>query len=411
MAERVRLSGLDGVRGLLAVAILIAHTSGLLTPDTASKLHLGLLAQSVIAFFALSGFLIFLPFCRALVNGNDLPDLREYATHRVFRVYPAYLVIFLLANFVLGAVFTQNALVAETVRSDHGTGRLTDASEVLLHLTLAQTWVPGQLQTGLNVAWTLTAEIGFYLLVPLLALGATVVARRVSSSATVLLVPVGAMIVAGVASKLWIHHQMTSTGRDLQEVTFGPHPISVLTESTLTYADVFGFGMAACLVFVLIERGRLSSWTGTRLWATSLPVLGVFTVAALACISRHSVFSSAFLAVAGGICLVLITEPVARGRRSWSGDLLDVAPAKYLGKISLSFYLWHFPVLILVTRWGWYGADSVVGLLGAIALVVGLTFVLGSLTYRIVELPAMEAGRRQTRASREKDRAAGETIA
>lgn len=403
MTERVRLSGLDGVRGLLAVAILIAHTTGLLTPQTAERLHLGLLAQSVIAFFALSGFLIFLPFCRALVSGSSLPDLSTYARHRVFRVYPAYLVIFVLANFALGAVFVQNALEAETIRSDNGTGRLTDPGEVLLHLTLGQTLFPDQLQTGLNVAWTLTAEIGFYLLVPLLSLAAAWVARRTrSGTVATLLVPVGLMVTVGLAAKSWIHHTMSASGRDLQEVTFGPHPISVLTQSTLTYADVFGFGMAACLVFVLIERGALATWTGSKLWAFSLPVLAIATAGALLSIQQRTIFASAFLAVAGFICLVLITEPVARGRRSWSGDLLDVRPAKYLGKISLSFYLWHFPVLILVTRWGWFGPDTLLGCLGAIGLVSAITLILGGLTYRFVEQPAMERGRRQTQVARER---------
>lgn len=395
MAERVRLSGLDGVRGLLAVAILIAHTTGLLTPDTAEKLHLGLLAQSVIAFFALSGFLIFLPFCRAIVNGRALPDLKDYAVHRVARVYPAYLVIFVLANFVLAASFVENAYVAETVRSDAGTGRLTGPGEVLMHLSLGQTLVPSQLQTGLNVAWTLTAELGFYLLVPLVAGAAAFLARRTSSPVrAVLAVPVSVLVLVGLAAKFWIDHVASTSGMDLQEATFGPHPIAVLTESTLTYADVFGFGMAACLVFVMIERGELGSWTGSRLWATSLPVLAVVTAAALFSISQHSVFASAFLAVAGGICLVLITEPVARGRRSKIGDLLDVAPAKFLGTISLSFYLWHFPVLILLTRWGWYGPDTVAGAAGAVALVAGITLVLGTVTYFLVERPAMERGRR-----------------
>jgi peptidoglycan/LPS O-acetylase OafA/YrhL len=395
MAERARLSGLDGVRGLLALAILIAHTSGLLTPKTAEKLHLGLLAQSVIAFFALSGFLIFLPFCRSMVAGRPLPSLRTYGWHRIARVYPSYLVIFVLANFAFGAVFIRNAFNAETVRTDAGTGRLTDLPEVLLHLTLAQTWVPSQLQTGLNVAWTLTAEIGFYLLVPLLAVIAATVARRTGSRpATVIAIPVALMILIGLASKTWIAHVQHNTGAGLQDVTFGPHPISVLTESTLAYGDVFGFGMAACLVFVMIENGRLAGWTGGRLLAWTLPVLGLVTVLAAVTLSAHSVYASAFLAVAGGIMLVLITEPVARGRRSRLGDLLDVAPAKYLGKISLSFYLWHFPVLILVTRWGWFGPDSAIGAVGAVALVTAVTLVLGTLTYYLVERPAMEGARR-----------------
>ncbi len=390
----VRLSGLDGVRGLLAVAILVAHTTGLLTPDTAEKLHLGLLAQSVIAFFALSGFLIFLPFCRSLVTGRSLPNLRSYALHRVFRVYPSYLVIFVIANFALAAVFVQNVFVAETSRSDAGTGRITNPAEVLLHFTLAQTFIPSQLQTGLNVAWTLTAEIGFYVLVPVLAAAAGLLARRTSGVTAVLAVPVGLMVLIGWATKGYLQHVDMTSAKELQEISFGPHPVAVLTESTLTYADVFGFGMAACLVFVLIENGRLGSLTGKRLWLGSLPFLLVLTALSLAALSAHSVLASVFLAGAGGILLVLITEPVARGRRSWIGDLLDVRPVKYLGTISLSFYLWHFPVLMLVTRWDWFGPDSIPGAAWNVGLVTAITLALGAATYRLVEYPAMQLGRR-----------------
>lgn len=397
--RRSRLSGLDGIRGLLAFAILVAHTSGLLTPQTAVRLHLGLLAQSVIAFFALSGFLIFLPFCRALIGGRPLPDLLSYGRHRIARVYPAYLVVFVVANFVLGAVFVRNAYVAETIRSAAGTGRLTQFPEVLLHLTLAQTLFAGHLQTGLNVAWTLTAELGFYLMVPVLAVAAAALARRTGSAVrAVLVLPVGAMVLIGIGSKVLIAG--AQGGRSLQAVMFGPYPISVLTESTLTYADVFGFGMAACLVFVLIEHGRLDAWTPRRLLLWTVPVLAVVSAGAVVTLSRHLVYSSAFLAVAGGIVLLLITEPIARGRRSWLGDVLDAAPAKFLGKISLSFYLWHFPVLILVTRWGWFGSDSVIGLIAAIGVVTAGTLLLGTLTYQFVELPAIQWGRRQTQGTR-----------
>lgn len=395
MAERGRLSGLDGVRGLLAVAILVAHTTGRLSPDTAEKLHLGLLAQSVIAFFALSGFLIFLPFCRKLVDSTSLPDLRGYAIHRVFRVFPGYLAIFLIANFVLGAVFVENAYDAEAIRADVGTGRLTDPGTVLLHLSLAQTFVPDQVQTGLNVAWTLTAELGFYLLVPLVCLAAAALARRTGSAVGgILAFPVALMVLAGWAAKTLVWRAMETSGRELQDTIFGPHPSAVLAESTLTYADVFGFGMAACLVFVLIERGRLPRWTGVRLWAISLPLLAVSTVGALAMISRHSIFASGFLAVAGGICLVLITEPTARGRRAVIGDAFDVPPVKYLGTVSLSFYLWHFPVLVLVTRWNWYGPDTMLGTTWSVGLVFAITLALAALTYHLVEHPALRLGRR-----------------
>ncbi|MCW2786125.1 MAG: acyltransferase [Marmoricola sp.] len=390
-----RLSGLDGMRGIFALSVLVGHVCGLIAPDSTAPLHIGLLAQAVVAFFALSGFLIFLPFCQRLMAGKDLPALGGYALRRVTRVYPGYLAIFLLADFALGAVFTRNAVSAGP---DVGaaTGRITDPVAVLVHLTLGQALDPGRVQTGLNTAWSLTTELGFYLLVPLLAALTVPLVRGSARPARRMLVPIGAMALTGLAAKAWIAHVDAGTPKNLEDLTFGPHPFSVFAESTLAFADVFATGMAAALVFVVIQRGGLPTWTGARLLRWALPLGGIAAVVALVCLAAQSAFASAFLGLGAGIAIVLVTEPVARGQRSRLGDLLDVAPLKYVGTISLSVYLWHYPVLVLVDRRGWF-SDSLPGAFAAIVLVTAITVALSAVTYHWIERPAMNFHRTRRR--------------
>jgi peptidoglycan/LPS O-acetylase OafA/YrhL len=387
---RRRLEGLDGLRGLLALSVVVAHVVGHLAPDSTAPLHLGLLAQAVVVFFTLSGFLIFLPFCRAILTGADLPRLGHYALRRITRIYPAYVLIFLVTNFVLAAVFTANVLEVSEPRSDVGTGRMTGLGEVLLHLTLVQNLVPDEIQRGLNVSWSLSTELGFYLLVPLIAVATLALVRRSQRSpALLVLAPILVMTVVALVSKALLTREVATSGKTLDEVTFGPHGWAILAESTVALADVFAAGMAAAVVFVLIGQGRLASWTGGRLhrWGASLIV--VSGIAALIGLSAHSAFANTFLAITAGTLLVLVTEPTARGQVSPIGRLLDVRPIKFLGDTSLSIYLWHFPVLVLVTRWGWYGADSLPGAAWSVLLVTAITLVLSAVTYRFVERPAM----------------------
>ena len=73
-----RLASLDGVRALAAGAVAIAHAGIPWMPaDTA-----------VLAFFVLSGFLLFMPFAKALLFKGSWPLLRVYYLRRMFRIFP-----------------------------------------------------------------------------------------------------------------------------------------------------------------------------------------------------------------------------------------------------------------------------------------------------------------------------------
>jgi peptidoglycan/LPS O-acetylase OafA/YrhL len=375
------------------------HAIAFFAPAELENRHLEYLAEAIVFFFAMSGFLIYLPFVRTYAAGERRPDLRRYATQRAFRVYPGYLVIFLLANFVLAAVYLRNAAVVAVDGTDDGTGRITDPGRVLVHLSLVQNLLPSQLQTGIAPSWSLTTELCFYLLLPLLVL---VFLHRRRGAPRVLnaLGPAITMAVLGLAGKAVTHAvQVQSYPRvGVYRAEFGPNPVAVLARSIVVLADNFAYGMAAAVLFVWFERGRLRR-ISPRLLAWTCPPVILFTVyAALVANARGSRLTGTFLAIASGTLIVLVTEPTARGRRSWMPRVLDVRPLKFVGTISLSVYLWHYPVILVLTRLGLHGEDTTAGMLGSLAAVGAASLALGAVTYRWVEAPAMRyAGRRTAR--------------
>ena len=66
-----------------------------------------------------------------------------------------------------------------------------------------------------------------------------------------------------------------------------------------------------------------------------------------------------------------------------------VKPLEYVGAISLSVYLWHYPVIVLLSRAELFDADSVSSLIGAPSIVAAASIALGAITYAWIERPAM----------------------
>jgi peptidoglycan/LPS O-acetylase OafA/YrhL len=399
---KARLAGLDGLRGLACMCVVTVHVAGLLAPTTATSLHLAVLGQGVTYFFVMSGFLIFLPFCRAVLGDGPLPSVRDYASHRVRRIYPAYLVIFVVADFVLAATYQTNAVDVGRARSDVGTGRITDPLRILEHVTLVQNLFPSQIQTGINTSWSLTTELGFYLLVPPMAFAMVALARRrrPGSQPGIVhaMIPVAVLLAIGLGTKAWVAH--LGHGRpdlSFEQLQFGRNGIAVLARTTFGHADGFAWGMAVAVLYVAMQNGRLPRWTGTRLWVCALAVAVPAGVLMLYCVSTHSVFDGASFALASAAIMLAMVEPPARGRPSTVARWCDTEPLKHLGTISLSVYLWHYPVLVVLIRAGWFGPDSAIGLLESFLLVSAVTVALSEITYRFVEYPALRRGRRTSR--------------
>jgi peptidoglycan/LPS O-acetylase OafA/YrhL len=141
--ERGRNSGLDGLRAFAAVFVVLFHL------HTVNGISFGPLDpvirggdSGVYLFFALSGYLLYKPFVRGPV------DLVGYALKRSGRVVPGYYVA------LVGLAFL--------------TGSLVPVLSPLPFLTISASY-DLELRGFLGNAWTLTAEIIFYLGLPLIA--------------------------------------------------------------------------------------------------------------------------------------------------------------------------------------------------------------------------------------------------
>jgi len=100
-------------------------------------------------------------------------------------------------------------------------------------------------------------------------------------------------------------------------------------------------------------------------------------------------FVGTFTGLAAAGLLLLVADPTARGRDTWLSRLAGVAPLRHVGEISYSVYLWHVPVILLVSRFGWFRTDSLPTLAGATAVVAVISIALASVTFRWIERPAM----------------------
>lgn len=140
---------LDGMRALAAFGVFLFHagrqTSFFFTDEHRTLDHLDV---GVAVFFVISGFLIYRPFTAANLAGSPPPDVRSYFRRRALRIYPAYIVA-LVVLWRLGEI------------------QITDRVGLLKHLILFSDYFRDTGGAGLAVAWTLTIEVSFYLIVPL----------------------------------------------------------------------------------------------------------------------------------------------------------------------------------------------------------------------------------------------------
>jgi len=140
---RSRLTSLDGLRGLAALAVVVYHfgfRASELYPELGSPItavsfgHYG-----VQLFFVISGFVIFMSLERATV--------RSFVINRFIRLYPIYWIC-LIATFVIVLIFGLP-------------GREVSPLEAVVNLTMFQGYFGVTHVDG--AYWTLVAELGFYI--------------------------------------------------------------------------------------------------------------------------------------------------------------------------------------------------------------------------------------------------------
>jgi peptidoglycan/LPS O-acetylase OafA/YrhL len=161
------LPQLDALRGVAILAVFVQHLGDRFMPMVADGVGRALPASvagwamsalyhahwGVDLFFALSGFSLAQGYLRAFERGRPPPSARDFFWRRAARILPGYYLALAVALF-----FRRSAL--------HLPGA---AAAVGVHLVILQGYAtPGDI-VFIGATWSLTTEIGFYLLLPLLA--------------------------------------------------------------------------------------------------------------------------------------------------------------------------------------------------------------------------------------------------
>jgi peptidoglycan/LPS O-acetylase OafA/YrhL len=341
-----------------------------------------LLAYGVVLFFTLSGFLLYRPFAASIVRGREPPSARRYLRHRALRILPAYWVILLLCAVVLGSALRRDAS-GELVD-----GHLLDPAVLLADAAFVQGYGPDTLLTGIGPAWSLAVEAVFYLALPLLALlGVALVRGRPTRSRRrwAALAPACLLLLVGLAGKAAAAFVVPAPA---PYDGWGADWHSVLERSFVAHADLFAFGMALAVARVESEDGRLSlpRWWRPAVAGALLAVGAFVTLFGEGALSYSP--SNTLVAAACALLLALVVLPGDRSSRSPLLRVLEWRPLVLAGVVSYSVFLWHEPLI----RWLDDRGLTVAGRGGFVvnlALVGAVTAVAATLTYRLVEAPAL----------------------
>jgi peptidoglycan/LPS O-acetylase OafA/YrhL len=313
-------------------------------------------------FFVISGFLITQHLLEEIQRSGRVSVARFWA-RRIRRLLPA-------AFVVLAASLVVLFMAIPATRWQQG------LIEVAASAAYVQNWVLAAASVDYLAAendpsvvqhfWSLSVEEQFYVVWPLLIvllLTVSAVLRRrgwTTSSTVVIGFGLTAVAIASFGYSLWL------TAIDPGVAYF----------STATRAWEFAAGG---LLAVAGRRARLMG-EGFFSFAVSWVGFGAIMLSAVV-ISESTPFPGiAALLPVGGAALVLVA-----GRSRVIGapsSLLGVRPVQYLGDISYSVYLWHWPLVVAYPFLR--GNDP--GLLGGAAIVV-ITLVLAGVTKRFVEDP------------------------
>jgi peptidoglycan/LPS O-acetylase OafA/YrhL len=392
-----RLPGVDGVRAIAALSVLIYHVWLYGPPGTAEQSGLGPFGRfmpdfafGVILFFTLSGFLLYRPFAGALLREHDRPSFVRYLRNRSLRILPAYWVILFLVSFVL-----QAALVRDST-GELRTDALHDPALFLKNLLLVQNYSPGGVITGIGPAWSLAVEVVFYVTLPLLVLAAYALVRPAATRRgrrLAAFAPAAILLLAGLGGKTAAAHLVPGTGGG-----WNADWHSVLERSFLSQADLFAFGMALAVVHVDAEDG-LVRFGRRSCWLAAAVAIGAYLVTAkMTSLGQlgHSPYNT-LMAFAAALLLALVVVPRS-GRRVVAGAL-DSRPLVWIGLVSYSLFLWHEPLVRFLDEHGLtFGGDA--GMFANLGLVGAVALALSSLTYRLVEKPALRRKQRTVSAGR-----------
>ena len=332
---------IEGIRAVAILLVIAYHAN-------VGQLPGGFVGVDV--FFVVSGFLITGLIVRE-INTTGRVDLVAFYARRARRLLPAALLV--IAATMIASKVALPPLRLDAVAADGAAAALYVSN--LRFAAQATDYLQADLAPSpLLHYWSLAVEEQFYLFWPALLAIVTMVTRHRAAVA----IAVALVGLASFGTSLWL--------------TAVNAPLAFFLLPTRAWELAVGG-----LIAVGVARIRPSPMV-----AGVLGIVGIASVVASGVLLTADMpfpGLAATLPVAGSALLLLAGLGTSRSAVSL---MLATRPMRWVGRISYSLYLWHWPMLVIpaaaVGRE--LGGPAVVGL-------VALTFVLAALSQRYVEDP------------------------
>ncbi len=386
------IQALDGLRAVAALSVLFFHSFRSVTDrmvifgqDVSFAWYFG--QTGVHLFFVLSGFLLFMPYARAMLQGRSLPSVWLFYRRRALRILPAYWVC--MAVLILVQLPLQWGTYVSFIGLEN----------IATHIVLLHDDFDAFNRAIENPFWTLAVEWQFYLVLPLMAAGIAWLVGKTRSLRR---------LVAGVLAVIALALLLREVDAAMQARFPLLHGHTLLATQVFTritlgsqgkFLEVFGIGMLCSVLYVAgTEMGGFSQVV-TRRVGTCLVVVGLAALFVLAKAAMTldievppdfvMVQPRNLLTICGPMLVGLgygaLVLGVLWGARALRAPF-ESAPIRFVGLVSYSLYLWHGPII--------FGAQPFtlalpvpVRVLGALAVgfVIALPFAYAS--YQWVERP------------------------
>lgn len=344
-----RFEELDGLRGVAALSVFFSHAFHMPANDPVAAVNGTLLhilwegTAAVFLFFILSGFVLALPYVGKERRDVDYPP---YLVRRVFRIFPAYLFAVFFSLILMQFLFQPQGLnglhpwIQSFWRSE------VSLDEIIRHVTMIG---PDTNKIDPPI-WTLRIEF--------------------------MISVVFMLIIYALQGK----SRITSFA-----IALGFAALFIAKPSAFFYFSLF------------IAGGILARFHATLIQAIKRfpkPAILLLLLASMTLYTSRYMFDAVganeqlwhFLVSTGGAMLIVMAitcEPFTVFLRS--------KPIKFLGDISYSFYLLHFPILLSVSSLI-YPATGSLFLAWIISLL--LSFASSWLVFKLIERPFQQLGRR-----------------
>ena len=350
--KRRYITGLDGIRAIAVIMVLAYHLKLALFKS-------GFLGVTV--FFVLSGYLI-TGILISEVEEEGTIDLKNFWLRRIRRLVPAVMsmavVIIFVSAVVNKIIFTKGC--KDFLASVLGFNNWWQIFNKVSYFEAAGVPSP------FTHCWSLAIETQFYLIYPLILLGIyKLVKSRGEGRAKRGLLFAGVTLLLALISVI-LMIVLFDPQQDASRVYYGT--------DTRAFSLLFGALLAILWEYRMVPR-RLSASVNMVLGSVSFAVLLVMTIA----INGSSNFWYRGGQFVGTILTVLVIYTVS-GRKTWLSRFLSNPVLKWIGDRSYSIYLWHYPIILLISKgikasW-WITLIEIV-----------LSVVLSELSYRFIETP------------------------